>query len=339
MFACPAVKTGGCPFHSTSHTTKGDGREEGFNARVWTQAIISNYCFSFQFSCRDGGLTRRTRNNPLQSARISGPFGAPAQSRDSAAFISMWVRSWFKRGVMGELTPGTQLSMGSAKRLYVLMAGFYMRWAFRTSAVKSRHKIFGLGSAPCNLLLPPGILRVLIRVHSNFGCASDISSGVCRPTRPASLQIAGAHFPSRRTLIRLPLGVYVQCAASDSHDRRWALGESSMRRYAQKYFLSTSTPTRQEVEKQASRRHPNLNHPRDVTSLVVPRRLLEKEKRSQAFTRCVHPFGFCRSCQSQRMLWPNKKPQVLKYEWHRGAWGWEDSRRGKTTYKLTDRWR
>ena len=73
MFACPAVKTGGCPFHSTSHTTKGDGREEGFNARVWTQAIISNYCFSFQFSCPDGGLTRRTCNNLLQSSRISGP--------------------------------------------------------------------------------------------------------------------------------------------------------------------------------------------------------------------------------------------------------------------------
>lgn len=73
MFACPAVKTGGCPFHSTSHTTKGDGREEGFNARVWTQAIISNYCFSFQFPCPDGGPTRRTCNNPLQSSGISGP--------------------------------------------------------------------------------------------------------------------------------------------------------------------------------------------------------------------------------------------------------------------------
>lgn len=53
----------------------------------------------------------------------------------------MWVRSWFKRGVMGELTPGTQLSMGSAKRLYVLMAGFYMQWPFKTSAVKWRHRI------------------------------------------------------------------------------------------------------------------------------------------------------------------------------------------------------
>lgn len=66
-------KQGGCPFHSTSHATKGDRREEGFNARVWTQAIISNYCFSFQFPCPDGGPTRRTCNNPLQSSRISGP--------------------------------------------------------------------------------------------------------------------------------------------------------------------------------------------------------------------------------------------------------------------------
>lgn len=93
MFACPAVKTGGCPFHSTSHTTKGDGREEGFNARVWTQAIISNYCFSFQFSCRDGGLTRRTRNNPLQSSRISGP----SESRLSPG--TLWLSSQCESGV------------------------------------------------------------------------------------------------------------------------------------------------------------------------------------------------------------------------------------------------
>lgn len=148
-----------------------------------------------------------------------------------------------------------------------------------------------------------------------------MSSDVWCPTRPANLQIAAVHFPRWRTLIRLPLGVYVQWAASDSHDRRGALGESSMRRYVQKYFLSASTPTRQEVEKQASRRHPNLNHPRDVTSLVVLCRLLEKKKRSQAFRHCVHPFQFQLSCQSQRMLWPNKKPQVLKYEWHRRVWG------------------
>lgn len=73
MFACPAVKTGGCPFHSTSQTTKGDGWEEGFNAHVWTQAIISNYCFSFQFPCPNGGPRRRTCNNPLWSSGISRP--------------------------------------------------------------------------------------------------------------------------------------------------------------------------------------------------------------------------------------------------------------------------
>lgn len=93
MFACPAVKTGGCPFHSTSHTTKGDGREEGFNARVWTQAIISNYCFSFQFPCPDGGLTRRTCNNPLQSSRISGP------SESGLGPGTLWLSSQCESGV------------------------------------------------------------------------------------------------------------------------------------------------------------------------------------------------------------------------------------------------
>lgn len=47
---------------------------------------------------------------------------------------------------MGELTPGTQLSMGSAKRLYVLMAGFYTQRPFETSAVKWRHKIVAFRS-------------------------------------------------------------------------------------------------------------------------------------------------------------------------------------------------
>lgn len=62
---------------------------------------------------------------------------------------------------MGELTPGTQLSMGSAKRLYVLMAGFYMQWAFKTSAVKSRHKIFAFRSPLSSRLLPPGTSRFI----------------------------------------------------------------------------------------------------------------------------------------------------------------------------------
>lgn len=84
---------------------------------------------------------RRDEHAIIRSSRPgSAGLGVQAWSWDSAAFISMWVRSWFKHGVMGELTPGTQLSMGSAKRLCVLMAGFYMLWDFETSAVKSRHR-------------------------------------------------------------------------------------------------------------------------------------------------------------------------------------------------------
>lgn len=93
MFACPAVKTGGCPFHSTSQTTKGERREGGFNSHVWTQAIISNYCFSFQFSSSDGGPTRRTCHNPLQSSRISGL----SESEPGAG--TLWLSSQCESGV------------------------------------------------------------------------------------------------------------------------------------------------------------------------------------------------------------------------------------------------
>ena len=66
------------------------GARGGFNAHVWTQAIISNYCFSFQFPHRDGGPTRRTRSNPLQSAGIIGPgVRGRARARTGPAFISM----------------------------------------------------------------------------------------------------------------------------------------------------------------------------------------------------------------------------------------------------------
>lgn len=33
----------------------------GFNVHVWTQAIISNYCFSFQFPCPDGGPSQTNK--------------------------------------------------------------------------------------------------------------------------------------------------------------------------------------------------------------------------------------------------------------------------------------
>lgn len=41
----PSCQNRGCLFHSSSQSTKG---ERGFNACVWTQAIIPNYCFSFE---------------------------------------------------------------------------------------------------------------------------------------------------------------------------------------------------------------------------------------------------------------------------------------------------
>lgn len=86
-------KQGGVPFIPPHILRKGDGREEGFNARVWTQAIISNYCFSFQFPCPDGGLTRRTCNNPLQSSRISGP------SESRLGLGTLWLSSQCESGV------------------------------------------------------------------------------------------------------------------------------------------------------------------------------------------------------------------------------------------------
>ncbi len=87
---------------------------------------------------------------------------------------------------MGELTPGTQLSMGSAKRLYVLMAGFYMymHWAFRTSAVKSRHRIFTFRSSSFpsrRLMFQLCTLKMCVR-------QSNISSKVPM-TRPTASQI------------------------------------------------------------------------------------------------------------------------------------------------------
>lgn len=45
-------------------------------------------------------------------------------------------------------------------------------------------------------------------------------------------------------------------------------------------------------------------------------------------------FGFARSCQTQRMLWQNKKPQVSKMNGTQ-----RDLRAGKTTYELADRCR
>ncbi|TNN30378.1 hypothetical protein EYF80_059470 [Liparis tanakae] len=44
---------------------------------------------AFDFPCPDGGPTRRTCNNPLQSSRISGPSESGPRSWASVAFISI----------------------------------------------------------------------------------------------------------------------------------------------------------------------------------------------------------------------------------------------------------
>lgn len=190
-------------------------------------SLIIVFLFSFPVPME----VRPDEHAIIRSSRPgSAGLGVQARSWDSVAFISMWVRSWFKHVVMGELTPGTQLSMGSAKRLYVLMAGFYMQWAFKTSAVKSRHRcrdlhlyIFTICTAYVSLLAP---------------YLSSLYPGTCvwdRVEFPLECQRYGPNFTnytihvqSRRTLIRLPLGVYVRCAASDSHDRHWAFGTGAL---------------------------------------------------------------------------------------------------------------
>lgn len=77
LFVCPAVKTALC--FSFSNATKcvcvgGEKENEwwskeerrgnagvGVNGHVWTQAIMSNYCFSFQFPCAGGGPSHTNR--------------------------------------------------------------------------------------------------------------------------------------------------------------------------------------------------------------------------------------------------------------------------------------
>lgn len=136
MFACPAVKTGVCFSLCTRYTTKrerlGDGgvkerereigREGALMFMFGHKQLSLIIVFLFSFPVLMEVPARPTSSNPASLKRPSGPHGA-ARPWDSRAFISMWVWSWFKHRAMGELTPKPWLSMGSAKRLYVLMAG------------------------------------------------------------------------------------------------------------------------------------------------------------------------------------------------------------------------
>lgn len=86
MSASPAVKTGGVSFIPPP-STKGL-----CNAHVWTQAIIPNYCFSFQFACPAGGPA--DEHAIIRHSRlISGPFCWKISGRGTVSFISMRIET------------------------------------------------------------------------------------------------------------------------------------------------------------------------------------------------------------------------------------------------------
>lgn len=78
MFACPAVKTGGCPFHSTSHATKGEGgAREGRGALTLVfghkqLSLIIVFLFSFPVPME----VRRDEHAIIRSSRpgSAGPL-------------------------------------------------------------------------------------------------------------------------------------------------------------------------------------------------------------------------------------------------------------------------
>lgn len=87
-------------------------------------------------------------------------------------------------------------------------------------------RIFTFMSSVCVCvppLLPPSTSCFIFVALKLCVRQSHISSEVPM-TRPTSSQIIPYMFRAERTLIRLPLGVCVRCAASDSHDRHWAFG-------------------------------------------------------------------------------------------------------------------
>jgi len=85
LLACPAVKTGGVFFIPAHKVPKG---KRGFNACVWTQAIIPNYCFSFE-PARPAGEPTDEHALILPSRLISVGFAGQTGREGSATFISM----------------------------------------------------------------------------------------------------------------------------------------------------------------------------------------------------------------------------------------------------------
>lgn len=107
-----------------------------------------------------------------------------------------------------------------------------------------------------------------------------------------------------------------------------------MRRYAQKsffFFFGKSRRDQRDKRYRINKRPTSLelNHPRDVTSLVVPLRLLEREMRSPRrgfFTRCVHPLVFRSFVPNPKDVMAKQEATGLKYERRtEGSQGWEDN--------------
>lgn len=81
----PSCQNRGCLFHSSSQSTKG---ERSFNACVWTQAIIPNYCFSFE-PAHPAGEPADEHALILPSRLISVGFAGQTGREGFVAFISM----------------------------------------------------------------------------------------------------------------------------------------------------------------------------------------------------------------------------------------------------------
>ena len=233
----------------------------------------------------------------------------------------MWVRSWFKRGLMAELTPGTQLSMGSAKRLYVLMAGFYTRWAFKTSAVKSRHRIFTFTSS-----------RMCVRAPLVSLPAPHVSSLSVRETFPlkwpATTQIIPYMFRAEGLSSGCHWEFTFNVQPSDSHDRRrafWEFRALSFKRMWRYVKVKCTQRKKRNVQTNWIILEIVINfslklwHPwwSSQTSKAQREEEGEKKKKRKIPVRlrrlvqhvaCILWFPHPR--QSQRMFWQNKKPHV-----------------------------
>ena len=246
---------------------------------------------------------------------------------------------------MGELTPGTQLSMGSAKRLYVLMAGFYMQWAFKTSAVKSRHRIFTFRSPACyprvSLLAPrvSSLCPETVREEEHFHpevpatrpAASQIIYRACSE-RTDSHQDCHWEFtfnvqPQIPMTVAEPFGTQAPFSAWED------MWNSAWRVNAHKHERREAGGREQKHAAEIRRCWIILaiviNLSFELTSLVVPSKAKggkERKKKKKAVwlsspshtTCCMHPL-VSPSMPNPKDVLAKQKATRLSYDWHGGC--------------------